>query len=194
MQLKRWRKEGHLKFVVRLKTVIMQQNLGGAGEVARFAREHDFEVFYQPVERNYNTPHVPNWYQTSANWPTDSARCRTVIEELLRMQDDGYPIANSRTQLRRMIEYFEDPQRLMVRTEAHAAHEAKASCASLTTLQVQPNGEVVTCTAMPPIGNISDTPIRQLWRTRPPWWLGGCCMGARCSEREKADAQFPVHP
>ncbi len=192
MELKHWRQENHLDYVIRLKTVVMEQNLDGVGQVARYAREHGFEVFYQPVERNYNTPWDPNWYRSSANWPRDLARCRAAVEELLHLYDDGYPIANSRVQLERMLEYFADPERLVVRVEAHAAHESKASCAALTMLQVQPNGDIVVCSSMPPVGNILDTPIRQIWRSRPAWWHGGCCMENRCSDREKVDARLTV--
>ena len=185
MALKQWRWENHLDYVIRLKTVVMEQNLNGVGEVARFAREHGFEVFYQPVERNYNTPWDPNWYRSSANWPRDLGRVRAAVEELLHLYDDGYPIANSRAHLQRISDYFADPERLLVRVEAHMAHESKASCGALTTLQVQPNGDVLACCWKPPVGNIMDAPIRQIWRNRPAWWRGGCCLEDRCSDREE---------
>ena len=45
--------------MIRLKTVIMEHNLNDVGKVARFARSHGLEVFYQPIEQNYNTPEDP---------------------------------------------------------------------------------------------------------------------------------------
>ena len=50
--LKRARKEQRFPEVIRLKTVIMQQNLDDVCEIARFARREDLEVFYQPIEQN----------------------------------------------------------------------------------------------------------------------------------------------
>lgn len=194
MALKDWRQKNHLDYVIRLKTVVMEQNLDGVGQIAEFAREHGFEVVYQPVERNYNTLWDPNWYRSSVNWPRDPARARAAVEELLRLFDIGYPIANSRVQLERMIEYFADPERLLVRVEAHSAHESKTSCVALTMLQVQPNGDVLVCPSKPPVGNFVELPIRQIWTSRPAWWHDGCCMESRCSDREKVDARLSVLP
>src|SRR6202035_3099340 len=57
--LLRLRKEHGLGYVIRLKTVIMEQNLHDVCNVARFAQEHGLEAFYQPIEQNYNTPEDP---------------------------------------------------------------------------------------------------------------------------------------
>src|SRR5262249_15184424 len=67
----RLRKEHRLSYVIRLKTVIMEHNLHDVCNVAKFAHEHGLEVFYQPVEQNYNTPEDPTWFEHSDNWPKD---------------------------------------------------------------------------------------------------------------------------
>jgi hypothetical protein len=47
-----------------------------------------------------------------------------------------------------------------------------------------PNGDVLACFGMPPVGNIKTTPIRQIWRDRPQWWKGGCCLESRLTPAE----------
>ena len=37
---------------------------------------------------------------------------------------------------------------------------------------VLPNGDVLACYGMPPVGNIKTTPIREIWNNRPKWWKG----------------------
>jgi hypothetical protein len=37
---------------------------------------------------------------------------------------------------------------------------------------------------MPPVGNIKTTPIREIWRKRPQWWKGGCCLESRLTPAE----------
>jgi hypothetical protein len=171
--------------VIRLKTVIMEHNLHDVCNVARFAQEHGLEVFYQPIEQNYNTPEDPNWYLHSENWPKDRLRAVAVVEELIDLKRRGLPIANSEHQLEVMIPYFRDPESLMILTQGHHAHD-KPLCSALTTLQLQSNGDVKACWCMETVGNICTQPIREIWERRPQWWKSGCCLERRMSESEKA--------
>lgn len=183
--LTRVRRERGLDFVIRLKNVIMEHNLQEACEVARFAQEGGLEVFYQPIEQNYNTPEDARWFETSGNWPKDPATAIEVVEGLLQLKRGGLPIANSYAQLEAMIPYFRDPASLRVSTQAHSAHERRQSCVALTNLQVQAHGDVTTCTAQPPIGNIKTDAIRGIWESRPRVWQDGCCLQRRCTPAER---------
>jgi MoaA/NifB/PqqE/SkfB family radical SAM enzyme len=183
--LLRVRMERAPDLAILLKTVIMERNLDGVCDVARFARERKVQVWYQPIEQNYNTPEDPRWFEHSENWPKDSSKAVATVEQLIQMKRAGYPIANSLRQLEVMIPYFREPEKTLVITRSHMAHERRALCAALTTLQVQANGEVLDCTGSPPIGNIKQTPIREIWERRPHVWEEGCCLMTRCTEAEK---------
>jgi len=69
--------------------------------------------------------------------------------------------------------------------QSHSAHERRATCTALINLQIMPNGDVLACYGMPPVGNIRETPIREIWENRPHWWEGGCCLERRCTTAEK---------
>ncbi len=183
--LLRLRREHKLGYIIRLKTVIMEHNLHDVAEMARYARAHGLEVFYQPIEQNYNTPEDPRWFEHSDNWPKDRERAVAAVQELIELKRQGFPIANTEHQLEVMIPYFRDPERLLILTQSHSAHD-KPLCSALTTMQIQSNGDVKSCWCMDPIGNITQTPIRQIWESRPRWWESGCCLGRRMSEAEKA--------
>lgn len=191
--LLRLRDQHRLDYTIRLKTVIMEHNLHDICNVARFAREHGLEVFYQPIEQNYNTPEDQTWYQHSENWPSDRARAVNVVRQLIDMKKQGFPIANSESQLDVMIPYFEDPERLMVQTQGHTAN-IKPHCSSLEMIQIQSNGDVRTCWCMDPVGNIKDASIRRIWQQRPRWWEGGCCLERRMGVKEKEAAGLVVIP
>jgi MoaA/NifB/PqqE/SkfB family radical SAM enzyme len=190
--LARLRREKNLKYIIRLKTVVMAQNLEGVAEVARFARENGMEVFYQPIEQNYNTAEDPLWFKNSPTWPQSPERAAAVVSELIALKRAGYPIANSLSQLEVMIPYFRDPAPLRIAVQAHHAHEGKSLCAALTTLQLQANGDVTVCTHSAPVGNIKEKGIREIWRERPNWWASGCCQDRRISPREPEVSQLPV--
>jgi len=177
--LRRARTKNDLNFAIRLKTVVMEQNLHELSRIADYARMNDLEVFYQPIEQNYNTPENPMWFESSQTWPRDTRIAASKIEELIQLKSEGFPIANSMSQLRVMIEYFHEPARLRVATQSHNAHEGQNLCSALTMLQIQSNGDVTVCCSMPPVGNVKSKSIRNIWEGRPRWWEHGCCLEKR---------------
>jgi hypothetical protein len=61
--LRRVRTECDLEFVIRLKTIVMDQNLHDLSRIAHYAQMNDLEVFYQPIEQNYNTLEDSTWFE-----------------------------------------------------------------------------------------------------------------------------------
>lgn len=190
--IKRVCAEKGLGTTLRLKCVIMSHNLDGVCEVARFANRPGMEVFFQPIEQNYNTPEDPRWWEHTENWPRDPGKAVRVVEQLIQMKDEGFRIANSHEQLRVMIPYFCDPDAMRVMTQSHQAHEHRALCSALTGLQIQANGDVTVCNAQPPVGNIKSARIRDIWARRPQWWKSGCCLDRRLTPAEKQELSLPV--
>jgi MoaA/NifB/PqqE/SkfB family radical SAM enzyme len=182
--LKRIRAEKGLRFAIRLKTVIMEQNIHDVHNVAEYAAANGMEVFYQAVEQNYNTDEDPRWFEHSDNWPKNPSRAVAAVQRLIALKRSGLPIRNSYPQLQTMIPYFLNPDSIRVSVQQHTAHLKYPVCAALTNIQIQPNGDVLACYGMPPIGNIRTTSIREIWRNRPQLWKGGCCLERRLSPAE----------
>src|ERR1041385_3301892 len=190
--LKRVRQERGLNFEIRLKTVIMNQNLNNVAEIARFANQDRMHVVYQPIEQNYNSGEDPTWFEHSNTWPRDTEKAVAAVNQLIQLKRAGLPIANSRSQLEAMIPYFRNPGELRIATQSHTAHEGRTLCSALTMLQIEADGAVTTCTGMEPVGNIKLDSIRRIWEHRPQWWEGGCCLEKRCSIPEKKSISLPV--
>jgi MoaA/NifB/PqqE/SkfB family radical SAM enzyme len=188
--LQRVRAEDGLKFAIRLKTVVMAHNLDDLAELARFASQPGMDIFYQPIEQNYNTPEDERWWENTSNWPRDTERAIASVERLRRMKREGFPIANSDAQLAAMVPYFRDPDAWRVATTAHTAHEGRAVCAATGLLQVRSNGDVKVCSSAPPVGNIKEAGVRAIWETRPQWWRAGCCLERRRTVAERT--QVPI--
>lgn len=183
--LKRMRKEHSLPYTILLKNVIMSHNLHDTLEVAKFAHSNEgMEVFYQAIEQNYNTAEDPQWYLHSDNWPKDTAKAVETVRRLIGLKKEGYPILNSLGQLDAMAQYFENPEASRVAIMSHSAHEKRRSCSALLQLQFQSNGDITVCTGAPPVGNIKNQPIRQIWEQRPHLWEQGCCLDKRCTNQE----------
>ncbi|MBI3793071.1 MAG: radical SAM protein [Gemmatimonadetes bacterium] len=192
-ELNRLRRAHGLHYAIRLKTTIMSHNLEETARVAAYAREHGLEVFYQPIEQNYNTAEDRTWYLHSPTWPQDPERAVAAVERLRSLKREGYPIMNSDEQLRVMIPYFRDPDAWRVATQGHQAHDAPM-CNALASLQLQANGDITLCHSRPPVGNIRRQSIRAVWEAREPWWETGCCLSERMSEAEQATAGIAIAP
>jgi MoaA/NifB/PqqE/SkfB family radical SAM enzyme len=188
--LVRLRREERLVYSIRLKTVVMRQNIDDLVPLAEFATQDGVDIFFQPIEQNYNTAEDPEWYRHSANWPDDPGRAVAAVERLLAMKREGFAIANSEDQLRVMIPYFRDPAAWRVATQSHTANEEKALCAALSLLQVHSNGDVRVCASAPPIGNIKEASVRDIWYQRPTWWESGCCLENRLTLEERARTSY----
>ena len=184
--LQRARAQNKLDLTIRLKTVIMRQNLDAVCDVARFAARENLEVFYQPIEQNYNTAEDADWYTYRETWPTDTERAVAVVRELVQLKSAGLPIVNSPAQLAAMIEYFRNPAANRVAVQSHAAHEKQLLCSAMTMLQLQANGDVTICAARKPVGNIKTESIRTIWENRPRWWEGDCCLSERLAESTRS--------
>lgn len=179
--LQRLRRDEQIPFQIKLKTVIMDHNLDGVVEVARFAQANDMQVMYQPIEQNYNAPEDPAWFEHAGTWPRDTQKAIAVVDELESLQQAGLPILNSAAEFAAMRQYFCDPRSNGAAVQAHMIQGRRLQCATLGNLQIESNGDVKTCFRMPPIGNLCEQPIRTIWLERPRWWEGGCCMETPCS-------------
>ena len=111
--LLRLRRDHKLGYAIRLKTVIMEHNLHDVSAIARYAQARGLEVWYQPIEQNYNTPEDPRWFEHSPTWPKDRERAAAAVAELIELKREGLPITNSEHQLEVMIPYFRDPEKLL---------------------------------------------------------------------------------
>lgn len=190
--LQRLRREKSPNMVILLKTVIMSHNIDSVCDIAHFAREEGMEVFYQPIEQNYNTPDDPEWFRHSDNWPHDSEKAVAAVNKLIELKKKGFPIRNSSAQLEVMIPYFRDPDAMRVAVQYHGAHERRAMCSALISLQIQADGAVTNCVGKDPIGNIKHASIREIWENRPRVWEDGCCLFDRCTDAEKRSLSLSV--
>ena len=143
------------------------------------------EVFYQAVEQSYNTEEDPRWFEHGDNWPKSPSRVVAAVQGLIALKRKGLPIRNSYPQLEAMIPYFQNPDAMRVAVQSHTAHLLHPVCSALTNIQILPNGDVLACYGMPPIGNIRTTPIREIWHNRPAWaWRAVVWSGAAPTPKE----------
>jgi MoaA/NifB/PqqE/SkfB family radical SAM enzyme len=161
-------------FRILLKTVISAHSLGELAALARWAREHQLEIKYQPIEQNYGEQPDPAWYRTSPLWIVDLDALRGELDALRRLKADGCPIVNQDGDFDRFYRYFAQPETMMARIQAHNSSDEQGACGGIGNFVISSNGDVRMCFGMEPFGNVTQKSPRELWRDRKRCWAAPC--------------------
>ena len=142
--------------VIGLVFVMMSPNMG---EVLPFlehfaADERIAEIRYQPVFQPAGEDADPHWWNQSGLWP-DNGQVDEVIDEMIRMKLDGYPVSNTVTSLNLIRGYFSDPEALW-----------DGTCpVGKSIFVINPEGMVQFCLEMEPAGNATRNRISDILRS-----------------------------
>ncbi|UCE19699.1 MAG: radical SAM protein [Gemmatimonadota bacterium] len=148
-----------------LQTILMDTNVDEILPLAELAKKHrlhgisfqvlaDARVHYPFVDDHMDT--VPqNWYKTDRFWIKDTVKISRVIQLLLKKKQRGFPILNSKKQLKAMIRYYSNPESVK-----------RMLCLSGSNVYIDPYGMVHLCYGFEPIGNIRRDDLRRIWTSR----------------------------
>jgi MoaA/NifB/PqqE/SkfB family radical SAM enzyme len=167
---------GHLQALIRewrsfrtpelaIETLVMEDNVGELADLARFVHESRMHGFIMqvlaPAETHYAfaqhaamPPFAADWHNDNPAWVRSLDVLRAQLRELLRLKRAGVPIFNPTWQLKRMATYYENPQTIL-----------DVPCVGpVSTMHVDPFGNIRLCVGLPPIGNVLGDSPRAAWR------------------------------
>ncbi|MHB8154978.1 MAG: radical SAM protein [Candidatus Omnitrophota bacterium] len=130
-------------------------------ELVKWIKHDEFlsGVYFQAVAKPFFVPLSDEWYKDSAYkflWPENVAGVHSVLDALITLKKEGYPIHNFPLQLEIFKTYFSDPSK----------RARKATCYSGDyVINVNPQGDISLCCFMKPIGNIKNDFIKELWNS-----------------------------
>jgi MoaA/NifB/PqqE/SkfB family radical SAM enzyme len=138
-------------------TILMGFNIDHAPDMVRFVRERGmdgitFQILYF---ESGNAGYEPGWFTKSPFWDSDHAKIDRGMDELIRLKREGFPITNSPDQMEWMRRYLKNP-------EAPITIPCKVGIANF---DIDSDGEVRLCDVMGAVGNVRDTPPRELWES-----------------------------
>ncbi len=141
------------KISICAQTVISSVNIDEIVDTIKFVRDDkrfDF-ISFMAVTTPFFAPIDDNWQSSeefSFLWPKEGID--GVINEIIEMKKDGYPIANPISQFELFKAYFNNPHK--------RKEEVKCRLGDYV-LSINPKGEVRLCCFMQPIGNIKEQPL-----------------------------------
>jgi len=163
------RAKADARMTVSLNTIICGATATELPNLVRWARQVGLDaVGLQPLAdvslyQPYRSPQVayrPDWTATSELWSGDRQQIDAVLDQLVSLKQQGYPILGTARQLRLIGAYLRDP----------ASVPPTRCYVGVDNLLLDPYGEVRLCYSMEPIGNI---------RTQRPAALWSCAAAAR---------------
>ncbi len=154
--LKKAREKHKVDMRILVKFTLMGYNLDESIEVVRWAKEEGLDgVMLQPLELKQDETEL------AYLWPQDFNKLDQVVEQLLELKDSGYPLLNDRSHITKFPAYF----RTSMHKQASLLQREGTCHVGVTNFFIGPNGDVVTCFYMDPIGNLRQQTPREIWES-----------------------------
>lgn len=140
-------------------TVISGVNYNEIIDLVRWIKKTQFlsGVYFQAIAKPFFVPLDDDWHRNSQYeflWPKDIKVIHSVLDSLIQLRKEGYPIHNFPLQLEIFKTYFENPSK----------RARKATCyLGDYVININPQGDISLCCFMEPIGNIKKDDIHKLW-------------------------------
>jgi len=114
-------------------------------------------VNFQALDHSFHAPYYAGWFRKNILWPTEDKKENflSVMDGIIRIKKAGAPIYNSIEQLTAMRDYFSDPEQA-IKTNCNTGN---------VNFIMNPNGDVLLCWNMPPIGNILEASPERIWES-----------------------------
>ena len=144
--------------VIGIATVLMGYNIDEAVDLVRWAKENALSriTFQALFFETGNKAYEENWHEDSVLWPSKNGSYSEVIDELIRLKEAGYPIANPTEQLEHFKAYFLNPNREIPITCKIGIHG----------FFVEPTGEVKLCYLFDPMGDLLKDSPKDIWNSK----------------------------
>lgn len=138
--------------------IIMNENLDDLLNLVRLADENekiDWIYFMVVVQPNYSGPLTDDWRdEYKYLWPKDKTKVISILDELMRLRQNGSKISNRVEHLRAYKAYFNNPLKLVNKAKCIVGGKA---------ISVNAYGFIQLCLFKDFIGNIRKDDIRKLW-------------------------------
>ena len=149
-----------------IETILMNPNMGEIIELVKLAQIKNIKGIVFQVLTASNVHNIfddaenripaEQWYNTDPLWINDTKAFESIVDELIKMKQEGFPIINSVEQMRYFPVYFKNQSAI-----------AKLPCMSgIGNFMVDPYGQVRLCYSFASIGNILEQDPRKIWHSK----------------------------
>jgi len=141
-----------------IQTIIMGPNLDSILDLVEWAHRRKLSIYFMAIVEPLCVSLQSNWYTESDYsflWPKETTKLYNIIDELIRLKEEGIDIGNSSAQLQTFKTYFTNPNDFIKKQKHCKMGDGM--------LKVDPRGDVFLCAEKGPIGNIRNNEIQDIW-------------------------------
>ncbi len=149
-----------------LETVILKSNFRELEDLVHLAWEKNlkgilFQVLtagnvHNKFQEDRNRLPEPGWFRTDPYWIDDHETFDRVMNKIIRMKRQGFPVLNPLKQLRLFSPYYRNEE---------SAGRIPCTC-GLANFLVDPYGQVRLCYSFEPVGNLLEQEPQEIWRSQ----------------------------
>jgi len=133
-------------FPIYIDTVIWKNNIKDLIPLAHWIKANNLNISFQAL--------VGSIKNKSNLFPKSEKKLSKIIDKLIKLKIQGYPIDNSIYELNVLKKYYNKKWDL-IEGKCRANH-----------IKIQPNGDVFICTGFPPIGNALENDFKTMQQSR----------------------------
>ena len=113
------------------------------------------DITFQALDYNFHAAYNDRWFEKNRFWVSEEKRkvFNDTIDSILRIKEAGAPVCNTKEQLLLIKRYFNDPDK-SIDLECNTGN---------SNFIINPNGDVLLCWNMKPIGNILKDNPADIW-------------------------------
>jgi len=156
--LKKLRPQREKDMLICMSVIIMASNLKDLIDMSELVKKGETDrICFQALDHNFHAPYDPVWFITNKYWINDTDLLFKVIDQLVELIKQGYPINNTVEQMIYLKWYFSEPDRF----------NREVTCVSGDkNFIINTNGDVHLCWNLPPVGNVLKNSPESIWNSR----------------------------
>jgi MoaA/NifB/PqqE/SkfB family radical SAM enzyme len=137
---------------ISIATIIMKKNMHELVDLVKWVEGKGLDgIIFNPLGPTVDSD--PDWYKKTDLWFDELGEINRILDRLIELKRKGAKILNPPQQFEEMKKYFEKPYLLM-----------RDNCmVGITNLGITCDGYIHTCLKMPPLGNVRDVSVEEVW-------------------------------
>lgn len=160
-------KEDKLK--INLATILFKENINEAIKLVEFVKENnldgisfqlidDLDVFHAFYTQKFiDTKNYKMKNELIEEYKNISKNGIKIIDKLIEMKNNNYPIYNSVEQLKGIQTLLKDYKKIVKQIKCNVGN---------TNIAIDPYGDIRLCFNMQPVGNIKDGSLKEIWNNK----------------------------
>jgi MoaA/NifB/PqqE/SkfB family radical SAM enzyme len=137
---------------ISIATIIMKKNMHELLDLVKWVEARGLDgIIFNPLGPTVDSD--PDWYKKTDLWFDELGEINRILDRLIEAKKRGARILNPPQQFEEMKKYFEKPYL-----------PRRDNCwVGITNLGVTCDGYIHTCLKMPPLGNVRDVGVGEVW-------------------------------